>query len=142
MRKIIDFLPAAVMFGTRPNNEQIYERVGSSCSYITCLDARSFCSFFLMIVGFWSAEVRLSDKIKALERPLYPNSAPKQRIIGRCFLKLLDLGYFNRKQAQALGFSGDGNLINGGYDALASLNLMEVLGLGRAKRHENERMNL
>ena len=92
-----------------------------------------------MIVGSLSAKARLSDSIKALERLLYPNSAPKQRIIGRYTLR--PLKYSENKSAYADGFKGKDKLARGSFEASASLNLIKVLGLGETGRYRKALIN-
>ena len=43
-------------------------------------------------------------------------------------------GYSASRFAQALGFSGEGELVSRGLKALSSLNLMDVLVLGGARK--------
>ena len=86
-----------------------------------------------MIAESLRADVRLSERINVFGGPLYPSSAPNQSIIRRWILS--PPGYSASRSAQALGFSGEGELVSGGLEASTSLNLTDVLGLGGAGRH-------
>lgn len=96
-------------------------------------------SFLSIIAGSSNADAKLSDIMKASKGPLYPSSAPNRRIIGRWNFK--PPGYSWSRAAQALGTSGDGELVKGGLEASASLNFTNVFGLGGVGKQGKVRMN-
>lgn len=100
--------------------------------------AKSSWSFFSIIVGSSKTEAKLSENMKVL-RPLYLSFALNRKTIERWICRLL--GYYVSRFAQALGFSNEGELISKVLEALSSLNLMNVLGLGRAEKHGKSQMN-
>lgn len=92
-----------------------------------------------MIVGSSSAKTRLLHSMKALAGSLYFSSTPKQRIIRKYILR--SPKYCKSRLAHANGFKDDNELAKGNLEILVSLNLIKVLGLRGAKRHEKAYIN-
>ena len=128
---MVNFSPTPVSFRTKPNEEQINGRL-DRCTGVTRPEVRSSGSFISMIAESSRADARFSESMKA-SRPLYPSSAPNCRTIGRRIRKLP--GYQASRSAHAFSLSGEVELVSGGLEASASLNLRNLFGLGGAGKH-------
>ncbi len=117
--------------GTRPSEEWI-NRGRGCCTTDIRPEAWSSWSFFSMIAGSLRADARLSESINAFGGPSYPSYSPNRSIIRSWILS--PPRYSASRFAQALGFSGEGQLVSWGWETSASLNLIDVYGLRGAKR--------
>lgn len=87
-----------------------------------------------MIAGFLKVNARLFKCINIFKGLLYLNFILNQSIIERWSLS--SLGYYTYKFVQVLNFSVKSKLVNKSLKALASLSLINILGLEEVEKYK------